>query len=405
MSRRLIQLATGVGLGVLLAAICWWLGASLLAAALLALVVLVARLLVTGSLPTTGLSGSRLLDMPAELLQRKQRVLQHDLSQLESALELQRSVFEVSADLVSCVEEMDARRRFLAAMRAYWDCSHGDLFIWERGSWRCIGADPSGSEPTLVAAVRLPDAELSNLVLDLSPGVEGQAALILRNATPQPNLRSRGLNDQRYIAEVLRGLLALSLRRVMLYQRLQDLGRLDPLTSCFRRWYGEQRLQELVDADTVVSVAMLDIDHFKNVNDVHGHAAGDQVLAAVGACLRGSLRTGDICARYGGEEFLVVLPATSGETSLRVADRLRRTVASLSDLPQAVTISIGVASCHIDETVPSLLQRCDQALYEAKNGGRDRVLQAEADRHTDAQIRTKTKWIRRPSGEHGDRAT
>ncbi|MFW5829054.1 MAG: GGDEF domain-containing protein, partial [Planctomycetota bacterium] len=190
-----------------------------------------------------------------------------------------------------------------------------------------------------------------------------------------------------------------SLRRVILYQRLQGLGRLDPLTTTFRRWYGEQRLQELVEADSVVSVAMIDIDHFKHVNDEHGHAAGDQVLAAVGSCLRASLRTGDICARFGGEEFLVLLPATSGSTAVRVADRLRRTVAGLSAMPSSVTVSIGVASCHIDETVPSLLQRADAALYQAKHSGRDRVCQAEDDRQGNARIRTVTKRLQRPSSD------
>lgn len=311
------------------------------------------------------------------LLALKRRTIAEELSLLEDAQDLQRSVFEVSAELVGCVDEADARLRFTSAMRRYWSCVSADLLVWERGTWRSLGGPANGPEPTLASPVALPEEAAGDLVLDLSPGVDGQAALVLRGAKLQPSLTGRSTADQRYVADVLRSQLALSLRRVILYGDLQSLARLDPLTGTHRRWYGEARLRELTDIGEVVAVAMVDIDFFKRFNDDHGHAVGDQVLAAVGRALATHLRTGDLVCRYGGEEFLVILPDTPPAGAMQVAERLRAAVAGIAGLPSQVTVSIGLACCHQDETLEKLVERADAALYAAKHAGRNRLQLAE----------------------------
>lgn len=123
------------------------------------------------------------------------------------------------------------------------------------------------------------------------------------------------------------------------------------------------------------AVLMLDLDHFKAVNDTHGHAVGDAVLLAFGQRLQAQLRRSDLCARYGGEEFVVLLAGTPFEPVEDVGERLR---ASVSDAPLVdgvtATVSVGTASHRPGDDVASLLARADAALYEAKRSGRNRVV-------------------------------
>jgi diguanylate cyclase (GGDEF)-like protein len=335
-------------------------------------------------------TGTVSLVIDPQRLEKQRHNITEELALLEEAQELQRGVFEVSAELVGCVDEADARYRFAAAMRRYWSCSAVDLMVWEKGSWRGMGGPISGDLPVLSGPVQLPNQPGGDLVLDLSPGVDGQAALVLRQAKQQPSLTGRSSADQRYVAEVLRTQLSLSLRRVVLYAGLQSLARLDPLTSAHRRWYGETRLSELCEAGEVVAVAMVDIDHFKSINDGFGHAAGDQVLAAVGRALTTHLRTGDLVSRQGGEEFLVILPDTPPVGAMQVAERLREAVAALTGLPKTVTVSIGVAACLQDETAANLVARADTALYRAKSSGRNQVILAY-DGGTEGYLRTTAR--------------
>ena len=374
-----------------------------LTAALSALAGLVA-LLVARAKGSPGGTRTIVLASDPRLLELKRRTIAEELRVLEDAQDLQRGVFEVSAELVGCVEEEDARVRFTSAMRRYWSCRHADLMVWERGTWRNLGGDASGAAPALGRPVALPEENAGDLVLDLSPGVDGQAALVLRQATVQPSLGGRTIADQRYVAEVLRTQLSLSLRRVTLYAGLQSLARIDPLTGTNRRWYGEARLHELVEAGEVVAVAMVDIDFFKRINDAHGHAAGDAVLAAVGRSLMAQLRAGDLVLRYGGEEFLVLLPDTPPAGAAHVSERLRAGVAAISGLPSAVTVSIGLAACHQDETPEMLVERADAALYRAKEAGRNRVVLAE-DETVDSFLRTTARKNRKPGSETGARRT
>ena len=123
---------------------------------------------------------------------------------------------------------------------------------------------------------------------------------------------------------------------------------------------------------------MADIDHFKKINDRHGHQAGDRVLAEVAQCLRKSVRDVDIGGRYGGEEFVVLLPETLPPQALLVAERVRHAVSDLKITSESeripVTISLGLAGDQSPESLSALIKTADAALYRAKESGRNRVV-------------------------------
>jgi diguanylate cyclase (GGDEF)-like protein len=123
---------------------------------------------------------------------------------------------------------------------------------------------------------------------------------------------------------------------------------------------------------------MLNIDHFKKIDDTHGHPAGDAVLRAVGRRLSQTVRTGDLVARYGGEDFAIIMPNAQTEDAVLLADRIRRALETL-DLP--VTVSIGIATYlrHADDA-SALTEAADQALYESKHVGRNRATVCQDER-------------------------
>ena len=167
--------------------------------------------------------------------------------------------------------------------------------------------------------------------------------------------------------------------------RLEALLFEDPLTGLSNRRFILAQLAGTVSAarrhGRPLSVAMVDIDHFKAVNDDHGHAAGDRVLAAVAGAMRQHLRAEDQLGRLGGEEFLALLPDADARAAATTAEKLRGEVAELAVAHDggelAVTISAGWATWE-GESPEELLRRADEALYEAKRGGRDRVEGAPA---------------------------
>lgn len=168
-------------------------------------------------------------------------------------------------------------------------------------------------------------------------------------------------------------------------QALKDLALIDDLTQLHNtralRTGMKDDYERSVRLGRPVSILMVDVDHFKRVNDRHGHAAGDAVLRKVAEVLRGTVRGADVCARYGGEEFVVLGPGTTEQGAMVLAERLRAAVQNAAaELPGggplSVTISIGVAAAEGDEA-PSLdevLRRADAAMYQAKKSGRNRVV-------------------------------
>lgn len=155
----------------------------------------------------------------------------------------------------------------------------------------------------------------------------------------------------------------------------------DPLTGLTNRRYAFQRLVEIVGAALrtrrPVTVAIIDLDHFKHINDRFGHAAGDRVLVQFADMLRSSFRASDVLSRYGGEEFLLILPEgdVSGAVSRLENFRIRFAAQRFGGAASGLTLSIGVALFPEDGKTPEvLIGRADERLYQAKNAGRDRVV-------------------------------
>ncbi len=151
-----------------------------------------------------------------------------------------------------------------------------------------------------------------------------------------------------------------------------------------RRYVGELLAIEVLRASryhTPLAVAMCDLDHFKRVNDSFGHPAGDAVLAGASAGIQRMLRSTDAAGRYGGEEFLLVLPGTDIAGARAVAERVRAAIEETefdvgAEAPHPVTVSIGVAALGEGQSVEALVAAADEALYEAKAAGRNRVVAA-----------------------------
>ncbi len=175
---------------------------------------------------------------------------------------------------------------------------------------------------------------------------------------------------------------ALALANMALREKLKNQALRDPLTGLYNRRYMEdclQRFVRLADRENrEVSVVMVDLDHFKRLNDEHGHAFGDTVLRDTAVTLIGGLRETDIVCRYGGEELVVILPDCSLERAADKAEALRVRIAALTETHGTpISASFGVAAIpYTSSSVTELLASADAALYKAKQQGRDRVITA-----------------------------
>jgi diguanylate cyclase (GGDEF)-like protein len=163
---------------------------------------------------------------------------------------------------------------------------------------------------------------------------------------------------------------------------LEDLATKDPLTGLFNRRHffnlATKQLTQALSYQRPLSVILLDIDHFKQVNDTYGHRAGDQALQSVAEQIRRAMRVTDLISRYGGDEFIILLPETDGEEVIQMAERLRLRIEAqgliTSISPVRITISFGVAALEPDiQDLDQLLDYADQALYIAKQLGRNNV--------------------------------
>ena len=177
-----------------------------------------------------------------------------------------------------------------------------------------------------------------------------------------------------------------------LTEQLRALATLDGLTGVYNHRHLMALCQKELDRarrhGRPVTLLLADLDYFKQINDTHGHQAGDEVLREVAAVFQTNLRSSDILGRYGGEEFAVLLPETPPEFGLELADRIRADLASRTirygDTDITITASFGVSGGHFDDSNPGtlteLFQQADNMLYKAKDSGRNRVVRANDDK-------------------------
>lgn len=200
-----------------------------------------------------------------------------------------------------------------------------------------------------------------------------------RPCTPDPHLLD--------IVRRTSHLMAIAIQQEQRATALYRLATLDGLTGLANRRHfldlASQRFREARYLGKPFSLLMMDIDHFKRVNDNHGHEGGDMVLQAFAQCVKSALRASDLVCRMGGEEFAAILPDTPAEEALVVAKRLRNAIAALpithQDHTIPITVSIGVASlAPTCRELSELIRHADQALYQAKAKGRNRVCVAES---------------------------
>ncbi len=168
------------------------------------------------------------------------------------------------------------------------------------------------------------------------------------------------------------------------YEKLREFSIKDGLTGLYNHRYFYEILSNFIEQHIrykkPLSVAMLDIDDFKKVNDVYGHLVGDKVLEGIAQIITNNIRSSDIAARYGGEEFAIILPETKAEDAYKVCERIRQKIMEsefvLRDTKCKVTVSIGVVGLMEEEIidVATLVDRADSALYIAKRSGKNRVV-------------------------------
>ena len=210
--------------------------------------------------------------------------------------------------------------------------------------------------------------------------VEGEILGCISLNSDQPN--AFDAQDLQFFS-VIGYQMAATLRHFQRFSSVKNMAIYDTLTGLHNRRYFEERLeveaQKCLGSNIPLTLVMVDIDFFKKVNDTFGHTEGDQVLCKVASLLKTSVRKKDTVARYGGEEFILILPETRLEESFVIAERIRRLVEStLFDVGKAqvnLTLSMGISNfpSHRVKSKEELTEMADQALYDAKRGGRNRV--------------------------------
>ena len=176
---------------------------------------------------------------------------------------------------------------------------------------------------------------------------------------------------------------------MVLYEQTKQLAVTDGLTGISNRPNMDKALlnefERSMRYNAPLSVVLLDVDHFKDVNDTYGHQKGDEILVAIASLLKKVCRANDIAARYGGEEFLMILPQSNAQGAFKIAERVREEMMKMSftgnESKFGVTTSGGVAELNRDfmGNTDHLVAVADQALYEAKNGGRNKTIIGHAE--------------------------
>ena len=215
---------------------------------------------------------------------------------------------------------------------------------------------------------------------------EKLGVLVLDSKTPNAFLES-DVTPLESVADIC----AAAIQNAHHFESAKQLAYLDGLTGIFNRRFFEMRIVEELERaqryKSDLSVIMLDIDHFKKLNDEFGHLLGDEVLRQVSNILQQHLRKGDVVCRFGGEEFAILLPQASHESAMEVAEKLRRTIETwhFPGVPRPVTVSAGAAHFpEFGETRDEVVAAADTALYMAKQAGRNCVINASKSKKTPA---------------------
>jgi len=218
----------------------------------------------------------------------------------------------------------------------------------------------------------------SHLTLPLA--VEGEILGCLSLNSDEPN--AFDAQDLQFLS-VIGYQMAASLKHFQRFSSVKNMATYDTLTGLYNRRYFEERLgveaEKSFYSGVPLSLVMVDLDHFKKVNDTFGHTEGDEILCKISSLLKNSVRRKDTVARYGGEEFILILPEAGLEQSFVIAERIRQSVEkTLFEVERAqvnLTLSMGISNfpSHRVKSKEELIKMADQALYDAKRGGRNRV--------------------------------
>lgn len=324
------------------------------------------------------------------------------LKTLSDSLETQEAVRSFSDMLAGTLELEQLAQRSLDMFLMH-TSSVGGAILYESGGELQLAANRGVKDPLAIAKsdhvqvalrkgetqkVQIPkDVQVEGVLADFRPQeiyiLPATYKEIPLGAVVLANTNTYQAEDQTRL-ELFRQGFGLALNNALAHDRLQRLAALDPLTGVYNRRFGLRRLHEeferAIRSSAPLGTLMMDIDHFKNVNDTYGHQVGDRLLKSISTIVMSVLREGDILVRYGGEEFLAILPAASSEDLKLIAERIRRSVedSALREGQQTirVTLSLGGAA-YPNQNVESehaLLQLADDALYRAKETGRNRVI-------------------------------
>ncbi|WP_373019964.1 diguanylate cyclase [Thiomicrorhabdus sp.] len=321
---------------------------------------------------------------------------------LQSAHEVEYVYTNFSKALSSNLELEGLAKEAIHLLIEHTVCSAGGLFVEDEGEMKMVYAQGIVSAEQIVQhdyiIKAMDDYRIERITLPENIEVDGllthfrpQEIVVVPILFKQQNLgvfvlaSPVHINDQSIsMINMFRQGMGLALNNAMAHESLQRLAALDGLTNVYNRRFGLKRLKEEFKRtqrnDSPLGVLMIDIDHFKNINDAYGHLVGDKAIVLVTKTILNTLREGDVLARYGGEEFLVILPGASEQNCWNTAERIRRVVEDsrlkINDQEISFTVSLGYISFPKTEVADEmeLLHHADQALYQAKDGGRNRIV-------------------------------
>ena len=265
---------------------------------------------------------------------------------------------------------------------------YGTAVIFVYKPWQCVLMYiATGTAAAVLMPVFHPEIAVSSYIADITSN--GIIAFMMSAI----NYRNFVINyrNKRLIEEQNNDLVSKNDRIRMINDELKELSEKDHLTGLFnRRKVTDDMMNIFRQAkryDRLFSIMIMDIDHFKQINDTYGHDAGDKVLIDIACILESNIRDVDICGRWGGEEFIIVCPDINHDGALALAERLRKDIGSYTfgDLRQ-ITASFGVSTSSFHEDIASVVKSADMHLYKAKEAGRNRVIGEDTAADKDASV-------------------